>query len=315
MSIFAGALGLIILFLLTFFLWTMVVAASAKRAVPKTGKTLVVQGNEIHYLDKGPRDAPVLVFIHGLTGNLCNFSDSLISELSRDFRVINLDRPGSGYSKRVSDDAATLPAQAHIIGEFLDHLGVNNPVLVGHSLGGAVALAMALERPGKSGALALLCPLTQMMDKPPDVFEILTIKPKILRLLLGYTLAGPVSKLTLGSSLAQVFAPEPVPADFPTRGGALLGVRPVTFFGAGADLNGLQMSLPDQVARYAADLETPGGILYGADDKLLDPDIHGREMQAHGLFFEELPGRGHMIPATAPEACATFIRRIAAMVK
>jgi pimeloyl-ACP methyl ester carboxylesterase len=315
MSVYAGALVIIALFLFTFFLWTIFVSISAERAVPKIGKTLTVEGNKIHYTDEGPRDAPVLVMIHGLAGNMHNFRYALTGALSPEFRVINLDRPGSGYSTRVDDRAATLPAQARILGAFLDELGVKKPVLVGHSLGGAVSLAMALQQPEKIGGLALLCPLTQIMEKPHEVFEILTIKPKFLRLLLGYTLAAPVSKITAKVSLSQIFAPEAVPEDFMTRGGGALGSRPSTFFGAAADLAGIQASLPALVVRCKADLKTPGGILCGADDAILDPDVHGRRMQPHGLFFEELKGAGHMIPVTAPDACADFIRRVVKLAK
>lgn len=311
MSVYAGALIIIALFLFTFFLWTLIVSMSAERAVPKHGKTLAVEGNKIHYTDEGPRDAPVLVMIHGLAGNLHHLSYALTGTLSQEFRVINVDRPGSGYSTRVNDRAASLPTQARILGAFLDELGVNKPVLVGHSLGGAVSLAMAVERPDKIAALALLCPLTQVVEKPPEVFEILTIKPKLLRLLLGYTLAAPVTKMTSRVSLGQVFAPETAPEDFTTRGGAALGSRPSTFLGAAADLEGLQASLPALVARYKTELKTPGGILFGAEDAILDPAVHGRKMEPHGLFFEELDGAGHMIPVTAPEACADFIRRVA----
>ncbi|MBL4749571.1 MAG: alpha/beta hydrolase, partial [Amylibacter sp.] len=61
-------------------------------------------------------------------------------------------------------------------------------------------------------------------------------------------------------------------------------------------------------------LKASGGILYGADDCLLPPIHHGQSMIAHGLAYEVLEGRGHMIPITAPEECADFIRRMAAKV-
>lgn len=315
MSVYAGALIIIALFLFAFFLWTLIVSSGARRAVPKHGKTLTVAGNEIHYTDEGPRVAPVLVMIHGLAGNLNNLGYALTAQLSSEFRVINLDRPGSGYSTRSSDEAATLPAQARILGAFLDQLGVEKPVLVGHSLGGAVSLAMALERPEKIGALALLCPLTHAEGKPHAVFEILMIRPKLLRLFLAYTLAAPVGKMTAKATLEQVFAPEAAPGDFMIKGGFALNSRPKTFLGASADLAATTASLPALVARYKSDLKTPGAVLFGAEDPILNPDVHGRQMEAYGLNYEELEGAGHMIPMTAPEACADFIRRVARQVE
>lgn len=315
MSIFMSVVLVVVLALAAGWLWTRKLAADAEKAVPQAGEILPVTGGAIHYTDAGPRDGQPLVLIHGLAGNMHNFTYALVERLSSDFRVITIDRPGSGYSTRDSDELADLPAQAAMIGEFLDKLGIDKPVLVGHSLGGALSLAMALDRGDRTGALALLSPLTAAMPGPPDVFKPLVIRSVALRKLLGHTLAVPITKLTSGTVVSQVFAPEPAPADFLVRGGGILGMRPSSFIGASTDLQGVTRSMPAQEARYADTLKVPGGILFAAEDALLSPDQHGRPMQAFGLEFEELPGRGHMILVTAPDACADFIRRMAAMAR
>ena len=64
------------------------------------------------------------------------------------------------------------------------------------------------------------------------------------------------------------------------------------------------------MARYP-DLKVPGGILYGAKDAILTPSAHGAPMTQYGLTDEQIEGLGHMIPITAPDACAAFVRRIA----
>jgi len=314
-SILISLVSVVLLALAMCWLWTLRLAANAEKAVPQAGEILPVSGGAIHYTDIGPHDAQPLVLIHGLAGNMHNCTYALADQLVSDFRVITIDRPGSGYSTRTDDDLAQLPAQASMIWEFLDKLGVEKPVLVGHSLGGALALAMALQRKQRIGALALLCPLTAVIPAPPAVFRPLVIKSAFLRRLIGYTVAAPIAKLTSDTVVAQVFAPEKGPVDFMVRGGGILGLRPSSFIGASTDLHGVTLSMPDQAARYAAELDVPGGILFGADDRLLSPDLHGRAMQAHGLVYETLPGRGHMIPVTEPEACAAFIRRMAAMTR
>lgn len=296
-------------------LWTRKLAASAEKTVPPAGQFLPVRGGKIHYTDQGSRDGQAVVLIHGLAGTMHNCTYALAEQLSSEFRVIAIDRPGSGYSTRDRDVLAALPAQAGMIGEFLDKLGIEKPVLVGHSLGGALSLAMALERRDGIGALALLCPLTAFIPAPPAVFKPLVVRSAFLRRLIGHTVAAPVAKLTSDTVVAQVFAPEKAPADFMTRGGGMLGLRPSSFIGASTDLEGVSSSMPGQVERYADELQVPGGILFGANDRLLSPDLHGRSMQAYGLQYEELPGRGHMIPVTAPEACADFIRRMAALAR
>ena len=61
----------------------------------------------------------------------------------------------------------------------------------------------------------------------------------------------------------------------------------------------------------ARDLRVPGGILFGADDPILSPECQGASMADFGLVYERLAGRGHMIPMTAPDDCADFVRRVA----
>lgn len=295
-------------------LWTRVLARAAERTVPMVGKRENVPGGAIHYVEMGPRDAQTLVMIHGLSGQMHNFTYGLTALLAPDFRVIVVDRPGCGYSTSDGDDLAALTEQARMIGALLDSLDVTNPVLVGHSLGGATALAMALDRPDKVAALALLCPLTQDQDTPPDVFKPLLLRSGFIRRLIGHTIAVPMAKYTASTVLAQVFKPENCPDDFLVNGGGALGMRPQSFVAASSDLVAVQSSMERQTMRYADELKTPGGVLFGADDAILSPAIHGRAMQAFGLSYDELPGRGHMIPITAPEECAEFVRRVAAQV-
>lgn len=290
---------------------TRLIAAKAARTISEPGQRVAVRGGAIHYVDEGPRDGVPLVLIHGLAGNLRHFTHSLTNLLTDEFRVIVLDRPGTGQSTRDDDDLAALPDQARMIGEFLDKLEIRNPVLVGHSLGGAIALAMALDRPGKVAGLALICPLTQVIAEPPPVFKPLLVGSKWLRRGIGHTVAVPLAALTLSHTLKQVSAPDPVPEDMMVRGGGNKGMRPSGYITASADLIGAKTSMPGVVARYGSGLETPGGVLFGAEDPLLAPDLHGRSMQSFGLSCEELSGRGHMIPITAPQECAAFIRKVA----
>jgi pimeloyl-ACP methyl ester carboxylesterase len=112
-------------------------------------------------------------------------------------------------------------------------------------------------------------------------------------------------------ALRDVCAPEPVPQNLLIGAGINIGMRPEGYVSASADLVGATRSLPAQAARYETELKTPGGILFGADDAILSPELHGHSMEPHGLFCEILPGRGHMIPITAAEECASFIKKVA----
>ncbi len=286
-------------------------AAEAERLVPQAGEIMQVAGGSVHYVDLGPRDGQPLVMIHGLSGQLQHFTYALAELLTQSYRVIVVDRPGCGYSTRDSDDLAHPSEQGRMIGEMLDRLGVERPVLVGHSLGGAVSLAMAMDRPGQVGALALLCPATQYEEEVPEVFRGLLVTSPFLRRLIGTTIAVPLAAATKDRVLGIVFHPEVPGEDFMIGAGAALGLRPEAFVAASADAVALRAAGRAQTARYADELRVPGGILFGAADSILSPTVHGHGMQVHGLDFETLQGRGHMIPMTAPQDCAEFINRMA----
>lgn len=294
-------------------LWSRSQAAAAEAAIPRVGQTAQVRGGIIHYLDLGPHDARPLVMIHGLSGQLQHFTYSLTELLDGDFRLIVLDRPGCGYSTRDGEAMGTLAEQARMIWEFLDHARIENPLLVGHSLGGAVSLAMAVQRPDAVAGLALLCPATMPQTDVPPVFKGLEVRTGWLRRLIGQTIAVPMAKATQDKVLRLVSDPEPVPQDFMTRAGAMLGLRPGAYVTASEDLLGYEAAIDAQVARYG-ELTMPRAVLFGELDAVLSPEAHGKALQQYGFDYEELPARGHMFPLTRPGDTADFIRRMAARV-
>ena len=150
----AGGLGLS--------LYSGRIAREAERLVPPDGRHLQVDGARLHYVERG--SGPAIVMIHGLGGQLRNFGYAMLEPLARDHRVILVDRPGSGYSTADDDSEPGIAAQAAIVARFIEALGIDRPLLVGHSLGGAVALSLALERPDLIRGLALIAPLTQPQD-------------------------------------------------------------------------------------------------------------------------------------------------------
>ncbi|WP_170328534.1 alpha/beta fold hydrolase [Ruegeria arenilitoris] len=310
MNTFLTVLLLIVAFFVGMYLWTRKLTADGQKRVPQLGDIIPVNGGSIHYVERGDPSKQTLVMIHGLTGQLQHFTYALVDLLADDYHVIAVDRPGCGYSTRDKADLGRLPEQGRMIQEFLDAKGITDAILVGHSLGGAVSLAMALDHPEKIKALALLAPLTQKLSSTPQVFKPLEIRTEWLRSLIGHTLAVPLAAKTAPHTLDVVFAPDPAPADFLDRAGGALGLRPSAFVTGSQDVVGLEASLEAQMARYG-DLTVPGGILYGAQDAILRPRTQGDPMAQFGLSNERIDGAGHMILITAPETCAAFIRRIA----
>lgn len=309
-----GTFGTIILLIIAFFLIcgaiTNFIAAAAKAAVPKTGKTTKVRGGEIHWVESG-QGRPI-VMIHGLGANLRNFTYALTGKLDDEFRVIALDRAGCGWSTRDGIAQSTLPEQARMIAEFIEKEGLENPLIVGHSLGGAVALTLGLNHKEAVGGLALLCPATQPIEEAPEVFKGLDISSAGVRKFIAHTISGPMGLLMEKKIFGVVFAPEPIAPDFWEKGGGKLGRSPGAFIAASEDMVKGRDSVEEVVGREA-ELTKPVGVLYAEADEILDPKLHGETFaELSGADLKILPNRGHMIPLTAPDDCAAFIREMAA---
>ena len=236
-------------------------------AVPINGRFVEVDGERFNYVEEGK--GPPLVMIHGLMGSSRNLTYALSGQLRERYRVITLDRPGSGYSTRHAGTAADLPAQARQIARFIKVLDLDKPLVLGHSLGGAISLALALDHPHAVSGLILVAPLTHPQRLLPLVFLSLAVRPAWLRRWLSRTLTVPIGLLTQRSVVKGVFAPDAAPPDFATRGGGLLGMRPDNFYAASTEINLVNDYLPDMVKRYPQ-LTLPIGLIYGTQDPVLD---------------------------------------------
>jgi pimeloyl-ACP methyl ester carboxylesterase len=290
-------------------LFTWRTARRIEAYLPPAGRFVDVPGARLHVREQG--SGQPLLLLHGLAGQMAHYSYAVLDHLAADYRVVIVDRPGSGYSTRDAATSANLPAQAGALAALIDTLQLDRPLVVGHSLGGAVALALALDHPEKVGGLALVAPLTHAPQGVPAAFKALTIRSNLARKLVAWTLATPASIARSSKVLAQVFGPEPVPADFATKGGGLLSLRPSQFLSASSDLQALPESMPALEARYGS-LKTPLCVLYGRSDRILDWKANGQALvdKVPGATLKLVDG-GHMLPITQPDATAGFIREAA----
>ena len=281
----------------------------AEAQVPPDGRFMEVDGNRIHYVERGDAAKPPMVLIHGLGGQLRNFGQPLVEDLEKDYRLILVDRPGSGWSTRAADASSSLWQQAAVMAKFIRALGLERPTLVGHSLGGALSLTIAAEHPDVVGRLLLICPLTQDQKDVPAAFKGLEIRSPAVRRLIANTIAVPLGVINQEKILGQVFGPEAVPEDFMVAGGGALGARPGAFYETSSDLVALEDQLPLLVQLYPR-IQVPVRILYAEGDQLLDPQVHGlcTAGQLPDAECEIVPG-GHMLPFTQPKMTAAWIRR------
>src|SRR5215510_8452481 len=151
--------SLMIILLLAMWLY---LPANAQPAIKENFVT--VDRLRVRYIECGT--GPTVVMIHGNAGSIEDFEFGVIQTLSSNYRVIAVDRPGHGKSDRPNATAANVEYQARLLHQVLSSLRVDQPVLVGHSWGAALALSYALQYPKEVSAMILVAPAAY-----PDVGE------------------------------------------------------------------------------------------------------------------------------------------------
>jgi pimeloyl-ACP methyl ester carboxylesterase len=143
------------------------------RSARPPGRIIEVDGVPMHIIDRGSGpDANVL--IHGFLGHTYSFR-LLIPELAMDSRVVAVDLKGSGYSGRPKKGDYSQTEQARLVVGLLDKLGIDRASLVGHSLGGEVAMRIAANRPDRVDKLVLAASVSG--DRIPSLPVTPLIKP------------------------------------------------------------------------------------------------------------------------------------------
>src|SRR5436190_19200464 len=121
-------------------------AKNAENDNPPHGQFLEVNGVRLHYVERGS-GAP-LVLLHGNGSMIQDFESSDLIDLgANSYRVIVFDRPGFGHSDRPRNVVWTAAAQAELINSAVHRLGVSHAIVLGHSSGASVAVALALKYP------------------------------------------------------------------------------------------------------------------------------------------------------------------------
>jgi pimeloyl-ACP methyl ester carboxylesterase len=116
-----------------------------------------VDGLKVHYKDTGPRDAPVLLLLHGFGSSLQAWDDWSV-KLEKTYRVIRLDLPGFGLTGASPERDYSEEKDLAILTHFVDKLGLDKFSVVGHSMGGKMAWSMAAAQPQRVQSLVLMAP-------------------------------------------------------------------------------------------------------------------------------------------------------------
>jgi pimeloyl-ACP methyl ester carboxylesterase len=267
-------------------------------------KFVELHGDQVAYRDEGHGD--VLLLIHGMAGSSDTWR-SVIGQLSKKFRVIAPDLLGHGRSAKPRGDYS-LGAFAVWLRDFLDELGVSHATVVGHSLGGGVAMQFAYQHPDYATRLILI----SSGGLGPDVGW-------VLRLLsapgaeLVLPIIAPKPVLTAGNKLrswfrgvgvhsprgAEMWSAYSSLSDAATREAFLRTLRSVV------DYRGQAVSA---LSRLKLREELPVMAIWGERDDII-PVNHAyaaREARADSRL-EVLPDVGHFAQVEAPTEVVELI--------
>lgn len=287
------------------------VARRTERRHPPEGSFLVVDGIRLHYSDRGEGSPVVLIHGNAVTGDDWNTS-GVAELLLRTHRVIMFDRPGFGYSERPRGRMWTAAQQAELLHKALRQLGVERPVVVGHSWGTIVALALALHQQADMAGLVLLSGYYFPTLRP----DVLLAAPGALPVLgdvLRYTVSPLLGWLQMPLLKWAMFSPARVSARFQAKYSPAMALRPSQI--RATSMDGALM-IPEAFAlreRYE-DLTVPVVIITGDGDRVVFKRNSERlAASIRGSVLQIVEGAGHMVHHLARRQVAQAIKKLADM--
>ena len=308
------ALAIIAALLCAGALVTLLGSLLIERRHPPRGRLIAAGGLRQHVVELGAKalgDAPPIVVLHGAG---CNLEDMrLLGErLAAEHRVILVDRPAQGWSEGGGRQGSSPAFQAAVLRDVLDRLQIARAVVVGHSWGGTLAAAFALDYPARVAGLVLLSPPTHPQQRSMTRLYAALSTP-VAGWLFARTLALPLAAAAFNSGIRAAFSPQAPADDYLKRTAAFLLLRPAAFLANARDIAGLHAFLTRQAARYGA-LTAPTIIVTGDCDRVVPPREHALAFAAAapGAKLIVLPGVGHLPHHAEPERIAALIEALVA---
>jgi pimeloyl-ACP methyl ester carboxylesterase len=269
-----------------------------------TLKYVYLHGERVAYLDEGHGE--VLLFLHGMGGSSETWR-SVMWPLSQNYRVIAPDLPGHGESDKPRSDYS-LGAFAVLLRDFLDELGITRATIVGHSLGGGIALQFMYQHPDygqrliliSSGGLGPDVGLTLRLLSAPGAEFIMPIIAPRWALAAGERVWTWFHKAGLQSPRGEeIWRSYSSLADAPTRQAFLRTLRSVV------DYRGQAVSALNRITKTT---EIPIMAIWGDQDAII-PLAHAYAAQQvrPDIRLEVLSGVGHFPQAERPRQVVALI--------
>jgi pimeloyl-ACP methyl ester carboxylesterase len=291
-----------------------------------------VDGARLHFVIKGA-GRPV-VLIHGNPGS-CQDWARLYTPISSRYQVVAFDRPGHGHSDRPNHRDITVNVQAEMLHTALRELQIERPILVGHSWGGALALAYAVEFPDDVSGLVLLAPAVYESDDGVSFLSKLPGFP-IIGDIVNFLFTPLIGPWVVRTDVTKAFAPDAIPKHY-LRHVLSEWTRPKKVKWYSVDDALLNEQLPKLSSRYAELIESnphesdsfasppgdsvsngsrlrmPVSIVTG-DSDLIVPATENAHRLSTALPHSELivlEKTGHQILFTRPDAVVEAIDQVA----
>ncbi len=273
-----------------------------EKTAPLYGMSTVPQ---VSYVQLNPEGQQTLVFIHGLGSYLKFWRYQLDAFAAQGYRVVAVDLPGYGKSDKPATFPYTMEAMADVVREVVQGLGIQKPILVGHSMGGQTALSYAIRYPDEPGALVLTAPAG---------FEKFSWKEKAwFKRVMNTTLIKSSPEYGIWGSVAQGnfmrWRPE---LEWLIEERVRVVKTPEFDAYAYAQVRSVHgLSNNDFVRGSLGQVTVPTLIVFGANDRLIpNPFLHGgvaRDVMAYGHAnirgseLVELERCGHSVQLDCPE--------------
>ncbi len=243
----------------------------------------LADGRRLFYVLAGPATGTRLVFLHGLGGTQSTWQ-MVLPHLAEHFRVCALDLPGHGQSDKPAPAQTdySLGSLASGVAQAMETLRLTPAVLIGHSLGGAVALTLALQHPDRVRALVLVDSLGLGNEINPELLDHIEAQPsqEEARKLLDLFFYD--KRHVLDSGVEDLYHQQQSPGTHEAVRAVATGTM---------NRSGQLTNLPERLG----DVSAPVLVLWGAEDQVI-PARHATSAseRLRGAQMKILAGAGHV---------------------
>ena len=272
------------------------VSGETKPAQPDVGRIIHVLGRDLQVREDGPRGGSPIVLIHRFAGSIHEW-DPVVGALARKHRVIRIDLLGHGGSEKPSS-GYSIENQARLIAAVLDALSARHALLVGHSMGGDIAVALATARRDLVDRLILI-------DANPE-WRFFTLPAPVERTL--WPIIGQLQWRLAPDSMVRKSVQRQFGPGFPVPQQSVRDVRRMTYTSYADSLEEFHRFLDiAPLNMRAARLRMPILVIWGTRDQLVKVQALNDYRSLPGASIELVAGAGHSAMIERPSQTAQLI--------